>query len=328
MSFNSFTTLQLPDPAPLMQVIRHELMEHDLPFSQDDSGKIDSPSEYGEVSYIPTGGAIRIEIASNNADHLYILRESIEAHLEPIEAMLTAPISWSGNKHRGAHPPHFREIRVLESKQISANFFRLRFGAEDLARYEKGGLHFRLLLPGNDAAPVWPTVSDTGSTIWPEGGDKLHMPVYTFRRINAAEGWFEADIFHHGNGRTCDWAAEAKGRVAGMLGPGGGDIPQADNLLLLGDETALPAIARMSEARSDIAPRIVVSVADPDDLNAYPLLQVESIPFDEFLNGLDTYLTAHPFVWFGGRKADARALKEALGARGYDRPNMQVQAYW
>ncbi len=32
-----------------------------------------------------------------------------------------------------------------------------------------------------------------------------------------------------------------------MTGPGGGDVPAADRLVLAGDETALPAIARILE---------------------------------------------------------------------------------
>lgn len=327
MAYESIALLSLPDPQPLMKMVEHELADHDLPFTKQRNGQITSPSEYGILRYTPEDGALRIEIAADTPDHLYILRESIEAHLTPVLPMLTAPVIWSGTQFTGTHPPHFRQVKVASSQQMSPNFIRLRFTGENLLRYATGGFHFRLVLPGNPLKPVWPTVSDTGSTIWPTGADSLHMPAYTFRHINAGEGWFDVDIFAHGNGKTCDWARDCVGQVAGILGPGGGELPGAGQILLIGDETALPAIARMVETAGQKI-RALVAVKDPADMAICDFPEVERVAHEDLLARVEADLATRPFVWFAGQKADARALKALLKRLDYGRDEMQVQAYW
>ncbi|MCE3544330.1 siderophore-interacting protein, partial [Escherichia coli] len=96
----------------------------------------------------------------------------------------------------------------------------------------------------------WPTMGRDGRPVWPEGDDALIARVYTIRTIDIERGEVDIDmVVHPGNdtpGST--WALNAKpGGIVGMTGPGGGSVEDAGRYLLVGDETALPAIGRILE---------------------------------------------------------------------------------
>lgn len=85
---------------------------------------------------------------------------------------------------------------------------------------------------------------------FPKGDKRLDIRTYTIRRIHAQQGWFEVDfVLHEDAGPGSRWAAQAtKGQQIGLSGPGGRTASPAGWMLLAGDETALPAIARIGEA--------------------------------------------------------------------------------
>lgn len=326
MRYHTSAVLHLPNPDPVMQMVRHEIEEHDLESYTDASGSLESPSEYGVIRYEPQDQALKIVIRADSLDGLFILRESIEAHMAPLEAVLTAPVLWQGDRVTLDRPPHFRQVWVNQTEQVSPNFVRLTCRGENLGRFHSGGLHFRLLLPPQPEAPEWPRVNKAGSTVWPEGEAALHMAVYTFRGL--LDDTFTFDVFLHGNGPTCHWVKRALGQPAGILGPGGGDVPRADKVLLAGDETAFPAIARMLEAREDDGIKAFVALRDKDDQRYFTDPRVTFVEPSEVLLHVEGELEQKPFVWFGGPKAQARALKKRLHDAGYTRDHMQVQSYW
>ncbi len=85
-----------------------------------------------------------------------------------------------------------------------------------------------------------------GRVLWPQGADALSPRVYTLRHVDVAAGEATLDIVLHPGAPGSDWAREAApGQPAAVMGPGGGLLPEADWVLFAGDETALPAIARM-----------------------------------------------------------------------------------
>ena len=89
---------------------------------------------------------------------------------------------------------------------------------------------------------------EDGRPVWPEGDFKLASRAYTIRNIDAEQGQVDIDIVIHDGTPGSTWALDAaQGDLVGMTGPGGGDIVEADWYLLVGDETALPAIGRILE---------------------------------------------------------------------------------
>jgi NADPH-dependent ferric siderophore reductase len=226
----------------------------------------------------------------------------------------------------GALAPGLSLMRVSQVRPTTPNFLRVRLTGPDAARFGTGSLHFRLLLPPAGRSPVWPRVAASGRTVWPEGPDALHRPVYT---VAAQEDdWLEFDIFRHAGSPTCDWAdSDPVGAEVGVLGPGGGWCPDARRLFLFGDQTALPAIVRMLRlARGEV--RAVLSCAADDLGDAVTDPRVTRS--DDLLDGVRKLqdLTHDDFVWFAAKADHARAARQHLLERGIPKQGFVAAAYW
>src|SRR5690606_18646134 len=93
--------------------------------------------------------------------------------------------------------------------------------------------------------PPRPTMGDKGP-IFPDNQRPI-MRDFTPRRYDAARGVLEIDFALHESGPATDWAKQASpGQKLVIGGPRGSFILPLDFdwYLLIGDETALPAIAR------------------------------------------------------------------------------------
>lgn len=127
----------------------------------------------------------------------------------------------------------------------------------------------RLMFPLNEGeAPAWPTTGANGVTHYPPA-DILAIRKYTFRNIDVAAGTFDVDFVLHDNpGPGASFAASAKiGDVIGLGGPGGSSAPLDRSwYLLVGDETALPAISRLLEALPpDARGRAIIEVDSSEE---------------------------------------------------------------
>src|SRR5690606_30188057 len=116
--------------------------------------------------------------------------------------------------------------------------------------------------------PEWPTLAADGMPQFPKGDKRLDIRTYTIRRISAPEGWLEVDfVLHEDAGPGSRWAAQAvAGQQIGLSGPGGRTARPAGWMLLGGDETALPAIARITEVLpADTNGVVLIEVQTPAD---------------------------------------------------------------
>ncbi|WP_345711322.1 siderophore-interacting protein [Kineococcus glutinatus] len=96
------------------------------------------------------------------------------------------------------------------------------------------------------------------------------LRTYTVRAFDAGRGELTVDLVVHGDeGLAGPWADRAQpGDVIHLLGPGGGyrPDPAADWHLLVGDDSALPAIAAALERLpADAVARVVVEVGSAAD---------------------------------------------------------------
>lgn len=225
----------------------------------------------------------------------------------------------------GALAPGLSLMRVVSVTRRSPGFVRVRLQGDDAARLGSGSLHFRLLLPPKGRAPRWPRISASGRTVWPEGEDAMHRPVYTTVAQDA--DWLDFDIFRHAGSPTSVWAeSDPVGEVVGVMGPGGGWCPEGSPLYLFGDETALPAICRMlALAGGDV--RAFVCAAECDLCELAGDGRVTRVP--DLVAALDATQTpggAH--VWFAGHAEAARAARARLTARGLSKRDFTAAAYW
>jgi NADPH-dependent ferric siderophore reductase len=170
----------------------------------------------------------------------------------------------------------------------------------------------------------------------------------TVRRADPAAREIAVDIAVHGeHGTAGPWAASAKpGQPMYLMGPSGAYAPDpaADWHLLVGDETALPAISVALEALpTDAIGQVFIEVAEPED--EVPLTAPEGVQINWILRGgradlvgeeragdhsplVEAVKTAH---WLPGQvnafvHGEAQAVMHNL--RPYIRKERAVDAKW
>jgi NADPH-dependent ferric siderophore reductase len=152
--------------------------------------------------------------------------------------------------HRVMHEIKRRRLEVLRVVDLTPRMRRITLGGPELAGFVSLGAddHVKLLFPQNAAEQ---TALET--LVLGLGKDNGPMPAmrdYTPRRYDLDVLELDIDFVLHGDGPASTWAEQAKpGQFLHIGGPRGSMIvPDIfDSYLLIGDETALPAIARRLE---------------------------------------------------------------------------------
>lgn len=224
---------------------------------------------FGQVALRSQGGGFEILLEAADRTSLAYLQLGLTYRLSTLDRRLQP--DWESDNKPGMLLPYFREMRVVSVTDVTPRLRRVRLAGEDLARFARDGLHVRLLFPPEGAErPVWPRIGKNGDAVWPEDEDRPVARVYTIRRIDVARGLVEIDMVLHGGDDYpgAGWAARATpGDIVGMTGPGGGGVPKARKLVLLGDETALPAIGRILENLPEEAEAVArVEIADAAEI--------------------------------------------------------------
>ncbi|RWN33607.1 siderophore-interacting protein [Mesorhizobium sp.] len=224
---------------------------------------------FGSASMEACQSCLKVFAEGKDETSLAYVKLSIAEHLLHFAAAESPSIVWQGDGAAGQPLPYFREMRVVRTADVTPHMRRLTLAGSDLGRFATGGLHVRLLLPRDGAAPAWPVTGVDGRPVWPQAERRPDVRVYTIRRIDVEKGEVDIDfVLHDGDGMPgARFAANARiGDIVGMTGPGGGDVPTADWCLLAGDETALPAIGRMLEALpAGVHAVVPIEVADGDE---------------------------------------------------------------
>lgn len=301
----------------------------------------------GEVDLaVEAGGRLVLHARSPGADRLSVLKMQLAEHLHTVAPDAPA-FAWQGHGAGNPALPYFREMQVASARALTPLMRRVVL-AGDAAHYASGGLHVRVLIPPSGRAPLWPRVAPDGRTVSPSGEDALTPRVYTVREVDVARGEIAIDVVLHPGAATpgADWARRARpGDRVGLLGPGGAGLPPAGRYLLAGDETALPAIARMVAALpAGTQAAVRLEVADAGERQPLPSparLDVQWLHRDgaapgtcdlleravrmvEFPAGADDI-----HVWAGCEQKTARALRRhMIHERGLARSRCAIAAYW
>ncbi|WP_095136923.1 siderophore-interacting protein [Pseudomonas sp. Irchel s3a10] len=152
--------------------------------------------------------------------------------------------------HRVMHEIKRRKLEVLRVVDLTPRMRRITLGGPELAGFISLGTddHVKLLFPQNaeQAATLETMVLGAGK----DNGPLPEMRDYTPRRYDLEKLELDIDFVLHGDGPASTWAEQATpGQFLHIGGPRGSMIvPDIfDSYLLIGDETALPAIARRLE---------------------------------------------------------------------------------
>ncbi|MBU3030397.1 siderophore-interacting protein [Paracoccus marinaquae] len=274
-------------------------------------------------------------VRASDRDWLFTLQETVSSHVAEAFPGQAGLLRWSGLDRAGEAPPNFSLARVESIRPVGDHFLRLRLRGEGLERLARAMIHFRLILPQpGDADPQWPVIGPNGQTVWPKGDKELHRPAYTVRAIDPAAGWMETDVFIHDGGRICGWlASAAPGSLIGLTGPGGGGVPVAPRLLIGGDETAYPALARIIEAqpRDSRGECWLFGTAGDYPLPEHPGISLILAPGDEarLANRLARDGTTADSIWIATEKSRLAPLRRViLDELAIPKQATHLAAYW
>ncbi|ALN72873.1 siderophore-interacting protein [Aureimonas sp. AU20] len=260
-------SLPLDDPHWFWAQLSRRLQD-DVPETFDPEGETLLPV-YGSLARIRFADrGVTIALEGDDAAQHGVAKGIVSYYMQAVFGADCPPLEWTGDGAGMTELPHFRELRVVSAENISPSMRRVHLAGEKLERFASGGLHVRLLLPPEGREPVWPKAGPAALPIWPEGEDALKTRVYTVRSVDPAAGRLAVDVvLHDPPGVGCRWSRLVQpGDRVGMLGPGGGDIPPSDWVLVLGDESALPAIARsLEEMPIEARGEVFIEVDGPSD---------------------------------------------------------------
>lgn len=163
-------------------------------------------------------------------------------------------------------------LRVLRTERLTPHFFRIVAGGDGLAAFTPNGFtdaYVKVLFPVPGVRYPEPFDLDAVRATLPrEQWPKMRS--YTVRSFDPVARELTIDFVHHGDeGIAGPWASRARpGDELLLTGPGGAYAPgvEADWHLLVGDESALPAIALTLEAMPAGVPvRVFVEVGGAED---------------------------------------------------------------
>lgn len=249
---------------------------------------------------------------------------------------------------RVRHGTRFRLLRVSAVRHVTPRLLRVTLAGEDLAGFTSAAHddHVKLFfpLPGEER-PVVPSPGPNGM-VFPEDRPRPAARDYTPRRYDAAAGELDLEFALHGDGPAAEWAQQAAvGQYLGVGGPRGSFVLEGkfDGYLLVGDETALPAIARrLEELPADARAIVVAEVADAAEEQPFATRAEVEIhwvhrdgaqPGDpELLARAVAALEPPPGDWYGWVAAEsgiAKRVRQVL-VDGWRLPKAWIKAagYW
>ncbi|WP_066904609.1 siderophore-interacting protein [Millisia brevis] len=144
-------------------------------------------------------------------------------------------------------------IVVTRVVDVTPRMRRVTFGGQGVATYAADPSrvpNIKLVFPDPETGELeLPVGSATGRLTWPHPGIRRRVRTYTIRHLDAANSTMDIDFVRHGDeGLAGAWVERAvPGSAIGAAGGGGITAPRSDWYLIVGDETALPAIGRMLE---------------------------------------------------------------------------------
>ncbi|WP_159621486.1 siderophore-interacting protein [Ruania rhizosphaerae] len=253
------------------------------------------------------------------------------------------------------YPVALRELRVLRISDVNSRMRRVTLTGEQLRPFDTGAVqvpefrstgfddHIKLYFPYPGESEVLLPVQKAGRLDFGTGQRPL-MKSYTVRRWDPEAEELDVDFVRHGTGVATTWAYRCTiGDRIHIAGPGRSlGLPHStDWLLIIGDETALPAIGRcLDDLPEGYRVRALIEV--PDHLHEQDLPTAADAMITwihrhdaepgqllhEAVTGLDWWPGA-AFAWVAAETQAVRRIRwHLLEDRGVPKEALQHVGYW
>ncbi|MDM8358181.1 siderophore-interacting protein [Pandoraea communis] len=250
---------------------------------------------------------------------------------------------------RVRHELRMRLLEVRSIESLTPHMVRVTLCGNDLEGFTSPGFddHVKLFFPNPETGELALPQSGAEGVAKPAPGDAPRlMRDYTPRQYDAAAKTLVIDFAMHESGPATQWARTAKpGDRIGVGGPRGSFVipMNFDGYVLIGDDTALPAIARrLTELPAGALVFVFVEVDSPADRlrfasNADVVVEWiyrEGKPAGESTALLDalqvaTLPSGDIHVWVAAEAGVAKALRRHLvDTRGLNPKWVKAAAYW
>lgn len=257
---------------------------------------------------------------------------------------MTAPLT----PERVRYPLKFRQLTVVKTEQVYPNFIHITFTGEDLHDFVSNGFddHIKVIFPDPDTQEIpLPTVTEDGIQ-WPEGKKPLARD-FTPLIFSADNNTLVIAFAIHAGGPAIEWALQAKvGSQLAIGGPRGSFIVPTgyDWHVLIGDETAFPAIVRRVNELPESA-RILLIVETESKETEVPFDHIgknhlsvtwahkkdntASSPLLDAVQSVQFPTEGVGYVWAACEAESAKQIRDHIKANNIVPPkNMRISAYW
>jgi len=245
------------------------------------------------------------------------------------------------------HPIVMRTLEVVSARRMTPHMQRIVLQGEALRGFVSASPddHVKLLLPNADGELVFPIPGPDGPE-FPPGREPSPMRDYTPREYDPQQHTLIIDFVLHGEGPASTWAEQAQpGQRIGIAGPRGSFqvAEDFDRYVLVGDETALPAIGRrLDEMPAEAHVIALVEIPERDDRQPLGSQATFEVSWLE-RNGVDAAasdllenaLRALPempgdtFYWIAAESRRARRMRRFLAEeRGVPKEWIRATGYW
>ncbi|MDC7682025.1 siderophore-interacting protein [Asticcacaulis sp. BYS171W] len=255
--------------------------------------------------------------------------------MEELQTILRQPT-------RVRHELKRRSLSVVSVQALTPHMIRVVVGGDDLSGFRSLSHddHVKVFFPDPLTGEInTPDFSGNGAPVFPLGKTVIARD-YTPRAFDAARNELTLDFAVHEAGPATSWAQSAKPGDPLMIGGPKGStvVPLAfDGYVLIGDDTALPAIARrLEELPAGVAALVIAEIEDGQgelsletkaDLD---LRWVHRSAGETLESALETATLPDGdiYVWAACEGSVARRLRPQLIARGVNAKWLKVAAYW
>ena len=226
----------------------------------------------------------------------------------------------------------FRNVTLSAREWLAPDFVRVRLSGPDLAGFDSPGSddHMRLFFPSGPVDSV----------------EELRAsPSREYTPLAWGDDWLDVEFAVHGDqGVAAPWAATAPlGPTIGVRGPRGAAVLAGEpgSWLLVGDETAIPAIRRFAALIPAGTPARIVA----ETVSAGREIEIDApVPVEwlhrgdapagsaliAFLDALtaDDVVGDDPFVFIAAEQSIVKPGRALLARWGVDSANAVVKGYW